>query len=88
MTFNAEEYEMVTINQLISKELHNLDLFNLEVAKFRVKYGVSRKLIHLYGAMGRLSQKLLSLQGETLDVSLYWGDITDTFQKMKDREEE
>ncbi len=84
-----EDSSMSTfLKNIIETEEHNLDLFNLEVAKFRLKHGMSTGLIHLYGAMGRLSKKLMPLKNELEGVEVLWENVVDYFQRLKNREEE
>jgi len=71
---------------IIAQEKHNLDLFNSEVAKFRVKHGMSSQLVYLYMVMGLLSSKLGILEKDAARIEKHWKLITDSFQAMKDKE--
>ena len=42
----------------IQKARNELDIFNLEVANFRVQNGMSKELIYLYYLMGRLDKSM------------------------------
>ena len=75
--------EEETLKQSLDRELHNLDLFNLEVAKFRLKCGMSRGLTHLYGAMGRLCQRLLDLRESAENINVEWITVTRDFQILE-----
>ena len=82
-----EEMGLLSLGEAVQQEKHNLDLFNLEVAKFRVEHGMSPYLIYLYVVMGQLSSKLGILEKDVAKVGEHWSFITDTFQAMKDKEE-
>lgn len=79
--------EVVGLREVLEQEMHNLDIFNLEVAKFRVEHGFSDSMMHLYGAMGRLCTKLQSLEAEVESIEGYWKSITTIFQVMRERRE-
>lgn len=76
----------MTLKGLIENEQHNLDLFNLEVAKFRLKHRMSTSLIHLYGAMGGLSHYLIGMEKGASRLSDMWGGIVELFQLIRDKE--
>ena len=78
--------EIQTIKTILEQEKHNLDLFNLEVAKFRLEYGMSKELIQLYECMGNLCRKLLALNSKVQGVENSWCDIVYLFQLMRDKE--
>lgn len=82
----GEEY-CQTLRELIENEQHNLDLFNLEVAKFRLKYGMSLSLAHLYGRMGKLSKNLMSLEPKIVEIGSRWKEIVGYFQHLEDAKE-
>lgn len=75
----------MTLNELLEQEKKDLDKFNLEVAKFRVKYGMSAQLIHLYGAMGRLSKKLIELEQGASNIEAMKNGVGGAFELMKER---
>lgn len=79
--------EMFTLRVMLEQEKHNLDLFNLEVAKFRLKYGMFTGLIRLYGAMGNLCRRLMAIESEVQGIACQWGKVTGSFQLVKDKEE-
>jgi len=81
------EEHTITLGMIIGDEQHNLDLFNLEVAKFRLKHGMSTELMTLYASMGRLSHYLEGLEKGTARLGGMWEDIVCPFQEMQDREE-
>ncbi len=81
------EEHVVTLMEIIHNEQHNLDLFNLEVAKFRLKHGMSSQLIQLYGAMGKLSHYLIGLERGASRLRGMWEDVVCLFQGMQDKEE-
>lgn len=71
----------------VARELWELDQLNLEVAKFRAEHGISPSMIHLYGAMGRLCQKLISLDKQVGSIELLQQDVIDLFQVIGDKED-
>ena len=78
-----EEEEI--LKQVIEQELHNLDLFNLEVAKYRLQHGMSRKLVTLYANMGRLCRRLMELREHLVGVEADWVTVTRQFQWLLDK---
>ncbi len=80
-----EEYYM-TLKESLEQEKHNLDLFNLEVAKYRLKHGMTTSLIHLYGDMGKLSVSLINTEQHLVDIVSSWENITGSFQQLIDKE--
>lgn len=77
----------VSLREKIQWESHKLDLFNLEVAKFRVKYGVSKSMIQLYWNMGRLCGNLITLSELVGITDNQWKVVVASFQTMLDKEE-
>ncbi len=82
----VDEERVITLKTLLEQEEHNRDLFNLEVDKYRLIHGMSVSLTQLYIDMGRLSRKLVVLEGEIASIKLSWRSLTHSFQIMKDRE--
>lgn len=71
----------------VARELWELDQLNLEVAKFRAEHGISPTMIHLYGVMGRLCQKLLNLEKQVETIELLQQDVLDLFQMVGEGED-
>jgi hypothetical protein len=72
----------VKLLELLHKSKDNLDEFNLEVAKYRVRNGMSPELVLLYSRMGRLSKLYNHIESHLED--LYRLDILtgEQFEKM------
>jgi len=79
-----DELRYLILRRVIAQEKHNLDLFNLEVAKFRLEHGMSPQLIYLYVVMGELSRKLGIFEKEAAKLGKHWELITDNIQAKGD----
>lgn len=77
----------MVISEVVKEALKNLDTFNLEVAEFRVKYGMSPDLRRLYTQMGRLCNKLLELEIDVRNIEDLDNRICDVFKSVKMWEE-
>ena len=87
----CEEYtsytaNMETFKEVLAKELHNLDLFNLEVAKVRSIYGLSPQMLGLYGIMGVLSRELMHLEPRLREIEGLWQRIVISFRGLEEDE--
>lgn len=69
----------------VARELQILDQFNLEVARFRAKYGFSTSMVNLYGKMGRLCQELMNIERHIVRIEALQEEAARSFQRMKDK---
>jgi len=80
------EEHALTLKEILNNEKHNLDLFNLEVARFRLEHGMSPLLINLYRMMGNLNACHTRLTSAVEEVECLWGSIISLYQKIRDEE--
>jgi hypothetical protein len=57
-----------TLINSIASARRELDLYNLDLAQWRVKHGMSQELIWAYAHMGRLSAKLTEAYNEAFPL--------------------
>lgn len=79
-----QEDESMKLSEMVEEAQKNLDQFNLEVAQFRLRNGMSQELIHLYAEMGRLSTMLVELRNETLLVERQDDTVAQLFDRLKE----
>ena len=73
----------ITLGDIVDREQHQLDLFNLELAEYRVINGVT-DIIPLYRSMGKLSNKLMEIQLQVDSIERLQENIACDFDLIKE----
>lgn len=78
----------ITLREVLEREKKKLDLLNMEVARFRVEHGFSTPMKLLYGAMGKLNERLVDLSTGVTMLESEWARIEGRLSILKEKTDE